>query len=215
MSDVSGLLRAERLALIEVLEGLTAAEWATPSLCGAWTVQEVGAHLAWAPVQSVGAAAAAMVRSGFRLNTMIAQTAVGWSQRGPDAVLVQLRSNAATAAKPVGMPEQSALVDAVVHSLDIRRPLGRSAPLSEPAFRRTAAFFTGLRWPMTMPIGDRNRGRIARLRLEALDLDWASGQGPEVRGSAESLLLLLAGRPVSADELSGPGVAGLDLTGVR
>ena len=36
---------AERARLADDLAGLTAAQWATPSLCGDWTVEEVVAHL--------------------------------------------------------------------------------------------------------------------------------------------------------------------------
>ena len=37
------------------------------------------------------------------------------------------------------------------------------------------------------------------------DVDWAFGRGPEVRGTAEALLMAIAGRPGLAAELSGPG----------
>src|SRR4051812_25631506 len=38
-------IHAERGALADDLAGLTPAQWATPSLCGDWTVEEVVAHL--------------------------------------------------------------------------------------------------------------------------------------------------------------------------
>ena len=46
MSELSDLIRTERLVFADYLETLSPDELATPSLCGAWTVQEVGAHLA-------------------------------------------------------------------------------------------------------------------------------------------------------------------------
>lgn len=52
--------------------------------------------------------------------------------------------------------------------------------------------------------GRRRNGR--GLRLVATDLDWSTGRGPEVRGTAEALLLAVAGRPVVLPELSGAGV---------
>jgi hypothetical protein len=39
----------------------------------------------------------------------------------------------------------------------------------------------------------------------ATDLDWTSGRGPKVRGTAEALLMAVAGRRGIAAELSGPG----------
>jgi uncharacterized protein (TIGR03083 family) len=43
---VGELTATERLAFVDLLEGLTPEQWATPSLCSAWTVQEVAAHVA-------------------------------------------------------------------------------------------------------------------------------------------------------------------------
>ena len=45
------------------------------------------------------------------------------------------------------------------------------------------------------------------VRLVATDLDWSHGKGPEARGSAEAVLMVLAGRPSVARELTGPGAA--------
>jgi hypothetical protein len=39
----------------------------------------------------------------------------------------------------------------------------------------------------------------------ATDTDWTHGAGPDVRASAEALLLLLYGRPVDPAELTGDG----------
>ncbi|MFI2477271.1 maleylpyruvate isomerase N-terminal domain-containing protein [Nocardia xishanensis] len=46
-------------------------------------------------------------------------------------------------------------------------------------------------------------------RLVATDLDWATGSGPEVRGSAEALALAVVGRTSVLDELEGEGLAEL------
>src|SRR5690349_16029544 len=113
MGDLGALIRAERLALIDLLETISGDEWSAPSLCDGWTVQ--------GPVE----AGVGMARNGFRLNRFIADSAVRWARRGTDAILEQLRVNAERGAKPMGVPEVAALADAVVHMLDIRRPLSR------------------------------------------------------------------------------------------
>ena len=51
--------------------------------------------------------------------------------------------------------------------------------------------------------------RSAGLRLVATDVDWSHGDGPEVRGTGEALLLAMTGRRVVLDELHGDGVATL------
>ena len=47
------------------------------------------------------------------------------------------------------------------------------------------------------------------LELTATDVEWSVGEGPEVRGPGEALLMAMAGRPQALDELDGPGLATL------
>ena len=204
-ATVRDVTRAHRLALIDTLEGLTADQWQTPSLCTEWRVVDVAAHLAWAPVLGVGAGAAAMVRHGLSMNRMIARSAGGWSERGREAILAQLRDNARSGATPIGMPPVAALADAVVHGLDVRRPLGLRGQVPVEALAPVADFALGTPWPLNVVVGGSARRRVAGVRLVATDAVWAHGSGPEVRASAEALLLLLYGRPVAAAELAGPG----------
>lgn len=49
------------------------------------------------------------------------------------------------------------------------------------------------------------KSRIEGLELVANDADWTSGEGPEVSGSALSLLMAATGRTAAAGDLSGPG----------
>jgi uncharacterized protein (TIGR03083 family) len=209
MTELLAVIRSERLDLVDYLETLTPAQWATPSLCGGWTVQDVAAHLAGAPALTPIAATIDLARAGFRPNRFIADTAVRWSRQGPAAILDQLRVNAAHDAKPLGVPRVASLVDAVVHALDIRRPLGTTRAIPVTAFRLAADFCAGTRWPASMMVGGSVQSRIQGLRLVADDLDWSWGAGPEVHGSAEALILVLTGRPIRAEELIGPGAATL------
>jgi uncharacterized protein (TIGR03083 family) len=209
MADLGGIIRSERLALIDFLDSLSPDEWATPSLCDGWTVQDVAAHLAVAPSAAPHAAFVALARGGFRLNRMIADMAVRYASRGPGPILDQLRINAETGAQPFGLPKQAPLTDALVHGLDIRRPLGASRVVTGEAFAPAADWLAGQRWPLTVPLGGKVRKTVAGLRLVAGDVGWSHGEGPEVRCSAEAILLLLTGRAVGRTELTGPGAAEL------
>lgn len=207
MPATTGVLRSERRAFLDTLRRLDDDQWQVPSLCTGWRVVDVAAHLAWAPVLGPGAATAALARHGFSMNRMIARSAVGWSDRGRPAILEQLERNLASGAKPVGMPEVAALADAVVHGLDVRRPLGLARQVPLEALAPVAAFALRTPWPLTAVVGGSARRRVAGVRLVATDADWAHGSGPEVLAPAETLLLLLYGRPVSPDELAGEGSA--------
>jgi hypothetical protein len=44
----------------------------------------------------------------------------------------------------------------------------------------------------------------------ATDVDWSTGRGPEVRGKAIDVLLLLANRRQVTTTLTGPGLSALD-----
>ena len=205
MTDHSELIRTERVALIELLETLTPEEWATQSLCHRWTVQAVAAHLAYASAAGPQRFGLELLRARGRINRMIGDMALRDAERGVPAILDQLRRNAETGAKPMGMPQPAALSDPVVHQLDIRVPLGKPRQVPVESFRRTADFFARTGFPGSLVVGGNVRKRVAGLRLVADDVDWSHGDGPEVHGKAESLLLMLAGRPIGADELTGPG----------
>ncbi|TWD72463.1 uncharacterized protein (TIGR03083 family) [Kribbella amoyensis] len=205
MGELDELIRTERLALVEFLTTLEPGEWATPSLCGEWTVQEVAAHLAWAPVLPLAETAGALVRSGFRMNKASAELAKRWALRGTDPIIEQLRSNADRNPKPPGVPAPAALVDAVVHQIDIRHPLGKPRAIPVAAFRDVADFSLSLRWPLNLSVGGSARKRVAGVRLVAIGYDWSHGDGPEAHLAAEGALRLLNGRPVDPDELNGPG----------
>ncbi len=205
VADRSELLRAARLPLVELLASLDEAGWATPSLCEGWTVQEVAAHLAWASVDPPLAVLAGFVRARFDVNRLNDENARSWARRGPAAVLAQLRAVADSGATPFGVPWPAPVVDAVVHELDVRRPLGRPRPIPEPVFQLVADFLVAARWPLPVLVGGDPQRRVAGVRLVATGTSWTSGDGPDVHASPEAVLLLLAGRRVDADDLAGPG----------
>jgi uncharacterized protein (TIGR03083 family) len=194
MTELAHLIRTERVAFVELLASLTDDQWRTPSLCSAWTVENVAAHLAWAPVAGVLEMARVCVRSGFRVNRMNADAAVRWTARGKPAILEQLRANAESGAKPMGVPPVAALTDAVVHGLDVRVPLGLPRPVNPDAFRLIADWTLASRWPATIPVGGNPRRRLRGIRLVATDAGWSWGEGAEVREPADRILLRILAR---------------------
>ena len=92
--------------------------------------------------------------------------------------------------------------DVTIHHEDIRRAVGL-APHVVPDDRMKFSLST-LRKD-TGPL--KAKKRSSGLRFVATDLDWAEGDGPEVRGPALSLLLAMGGRTVAIDECEGDGVA--------
>jgi len=52
----------------------------------------------------------------------------------------------------------------------------------------------------------KSKKKAAGLRFVANDIEWSHGDGPEVRGPAESLVLVMSGRPAGLDQLEGDGL---------
>jgi hypothetical protein len=48
--------------------------------------------------------------------------------------------------------------------------------------------------------------RVTGLRLVATDVHWSHGEGPEVSGTGEAILLAATGRPAALGELRGAGL---------
>lgn len=211
MADVAELIRSERLGLIGFLETLPEADWATPSLCLGWTVRDVAVHLASVSAIRPAEMPGWVVRGRFGPDGLNAALLRHWWGRSREEILDQLRVNAVEGRKPPGLPLPVELTDAVCHAIDIRRPLGRSGSVSAEAFAVVADLCAGLRWPVTTIFAGNARKLIHGLRLVADDVGWSRGQGPEVHGRSDVVLMLLTGRSVEAAEFTGPGAAALAL----
>ena len=194
--DIRALAVEERLELAAFLETLSPEQWEEPSLCTGWRVRDVVTHLVSYEELRPAALLARAVSGGFQLSWM---NALGVAeQRSPEELVAQLRRCDRPRGLTTTFGSRVALLDAVVHHQDIRRPLGMDRTV--PADRLLAALRFALVAP---PVGAfwRSRG----LRLVATDLEWATGSGPEIRGPGEALLLAITGRRPAVDELTGPG----------
>src|SRR3954447_398152 len=192
-------IHAERHALADDLSGLTDAQWHTKSQCGDWDVHQMLGHMLATATMSPGKFFGGIVKSGLRFEKF-SHDAVGHaSAGGPAATLAAFRANADSSKSPPG-PVDSWLGETLIHSEDIRRPLGMAHSYPTDAVVRTLDFYK----KSNLIVGAKKR--IAGLTLRATDADWSTGSGPPVEGPAMSLLLAMTGRKEVLDELSGDGV---------
>jgi uncharacterized protein (TIGR03083 family) len=196
--DLKRLAAEERADLAEFLATLSPRQWEEPTLCADWRVRDVVAHVISYDDLSVGGLAWRAVKGGFRPDRINALVLARDRDRSPEELLAALREHREPHGLPAAFGGMVALVDSVIHHQDIRRPLG--LPRHIPAERLLRTLEGALKAPL-LHASPRVRG----LRLEATDLDWTTGSGPEVRGPAEALLMAIAGRHGVVDELSGPG----------
>lgn len=195
------LIAVERRALADLVDGLTPEQLATPSLCAGWTVRDVVAHLTTTTRWTVGAVVRAAVRAREDFDRMVVQVARDRSVRStPAELLGRLRESASSARRMPGSGPMDPLMDLVVHAQDVSRPLGRPYRSPDAVVLASLAYVAGNRF-LGAP------RRFAGLQLVATDAEWSSGAGPQVRGPAEDLLLVAAGRPAGLVALDGPGLA--------
>jgi uncharacterized protein (TIGR03083 family) len=199
--DIEALIAEERHRFADLLDSLTPEQLAAPSLCGLWTVQEVAGHLLAAVAAPRSWLLPAMLRSGFRLHRANAELASRMAQRPAAEIAAGLRRHAVHPFKPPIVGYLGPLTDLQVHRQDICRPLGLPVDLRPEPLRRSLDFLVGRR-----AVGFTAKGWPAGLRCEAVDLEWAWGSGPVLRGTGEALLMALTGRTVALADLDGDGV---------
>jgi uncharacterized protein (TIGR03083 family) len=201
-TDLWPTIHAERDALAADLEALTDDQWATPSLCSGWTVRDVLAHMTatakTTPPQFFGR----LIGSGFSFNKVQLKGIAAETGGSPSETLARFRAEVNSSRHPPG-PTATWLGETIVHSEDVRRPLGFTHQYPAAAAVQAAEFYTG----SNLLIGAKKR--VSGLRLRATDTDWSHGTGPEVAGPIVSLVLAMTGRQAALDDLSGDGVATL------
>lgn len=191
----------ERRTLADLLDGLSPEQWRTQSLCSEWTVRDVAAHLVVPLEVGIPGFALAMIASGGSFDRANVRLAAKQARRPTSEIASLLREKAEHRFTPPGAGPEAPLTDLLVHGLDLRRPLGIDREI--PAGRAR----TSLDWLTTKTAkGLVDDGVVGEFTLEARDIGWIHGDGPVVRGNADSLLLALTGRAIALDELEGDGV---------
>ncbi len=193
-------IHSERAQLADTWAGLTSDQWATPSWCEAWSVQDAAGHVLAAAEQTPWNFYKEMISAGFqvqRLRRPGGQTPRGHRPRraGSSPPGPYLITNHPPA------PVMAMLGEIVAHGEDIRRPLGIKHEMPEEALVAVAD-----NWKKSnLLIGAKRR--IAGLRLCATDSDWTHGDGPEVSGPMVALVLSMSRRRGTHADLTGDGVA--------
>lgn len=193
---------AERAALAEDLAALDDAQWAQPSLCGRWVIEEVVAHLTAAASTGMVRWIASAVDARFDFDLHNDRRLAEHRGATPAETLERFRRILTSTTSPLG-PTAAWLGEVVVHAQDIRRPLGlRRAPAVE-AVTEVARFYARKNYTVA------SRSTIEGLRVEATDGPFATGAGPLVNGTTLALTMVMAGRRAYCHDLTGPGVSTL------
>ena len=201
--DTWKMVDDERTDLADLTESFTSEQWDAPTLCTAWKVRDVVAHVTEGATLTGGKTIVTAAKYGFRINKMLNDEAIKGGVAPIEDLRTHLRATVDMRRTPPGVKAAGLLSDELIHQQDIRRALGVPRRIPEERLRvvldetaKTGASF--------LPA----KKRIKGLHLRATDIDWASGDAgsAEVAGPGEAVLMALAGRPVALDDLPGPGV---------
>ena len=193
----------ERRRIADLLDGLDAAQLATPSLCEGWDVKTVGAHLVSVLAGGIRRVNWWTLRLGSADRAMD-ELARRHARLPPAEIAAALRELADHRYWRPPPKAPGLLAEVLVHSGDMRIPLGLACE-PDPHLTATAMDFLTGPWPMgVVPLG-----RLRGIRWRATDMDRSWGEGQEIRGRAAELMMAAASRTQVLDALEGPGLARL------
>ena|ERR1700681_3819370 len=198
-TDVWPIIHAERKALAADLDSLGEAQWETRTLCDQWTVRDVLAHMTATAKIGPPAFFGKLITSGFSLKKVQAKDIAAQRGNSPSDTLARFKAEVNSNTHPPG-PTDTWLGEVIIHSEDIRRPLGLTHDYPANAVVRVADFYKG----SNLIIGAKRR--ITGLQLRATDTAWQHGEGPDVSGPIISLVMAMTGRKAALADLSGDGV---------
>lgn len=207
--DYAALMWAETADLAAFATGLPEADWDHPSLCDGWRVRDVIGHMCVGHTESLASILVEVARHRFDIDAGSKVASVEFADAHAPTELAALIADIAAHHTRKGIsrliPTKAGFTDHLVHHQDIRRPLGR--PREIPEERLVAALDS-----LTQHLGSSMpaKKRLEGLKVTATDVDWARGEGPEVRGPAEAIVLASLGREVALADLQGDGVARLE-----
>lgn len=195
----AGKLRRD---LADTIEGLSPEQLQQKSLCDEWTNEGVLAHVTSFVATGFPKFMLTVAKHRGNFDSASLEMAQTQLDRPTADVLATLRAKSTKSSALPIFPEELTMADTMIHTQDVKRPLGLPASFDEQSQRTALEFLTSHKMATTLV----NRPPIEDVKLTASDLDWSFGEGAEISGTAEAIMMGLAARPSALDDLSGDGV---------
>ena len=205
--DYDRLRTAELASISEFAHTLSDDQWDHTTLCAGWRVRDVVSHMTLGYTTPMLRMIGMLAKYRFNVPKASAEGSAEFGSEHTPAEILAVFDTIHRDGVRKGISHvisaKEGLLDHIVHHQDMRRPLGMQRQVPEE--RLVAAL--GVAPGISGFVGSKKRA--AGLRLVATDVEWTHGEGPEVRGPGEAILLALTGRRAVLDELVGEGVATL------
>ncbi len=199
MADLMPMVHAERQSLADFLGTLTPEQWTAPTWCDKWNVQDLVGHLVAAGKITAPHFFGGFIRTGFSFDRFVEGDLRQYRAGSPAEVKARFDGIIASNRKPPG-PTYVALGEVMVHGEDIRRPLGARGQHPTEHLLTLAELYKKTGPPL------RAKKRVVGLKLRATDVDWSTGDGPEISGPCMSLIHAMVGRTGALADCEGDGV---------
>lgn len=191
---VGEMFTTEQDAFTGLIRELTREQWELPSLCPGWTVRDVVVHAAFHSHRGL--------KETFGSTTKYTALLV---ERAHADTIDGLIAWFASPAPPRARRSRINVCELVIHQQDVRRAVASDRDYPPDTLRMCLD-------QCSTVVGNAliiaRRHRLGHgVRLAANDISWSKGNGPEVVGDGEAILMAIAGRPAALADLTGPGVA--------
>jgi uncharacterized protein (TIGR03083 family) len=199
MADLMPMIHAERASLAGFLGTLTPEQWTAPTWCEKWNVQQLTGHLVAAANVTAPHFFYGLVMTGFSFDAFVDKDLRKYAA-GTSAEVEQRFGGIINSTRTPPGPKYVALGEVMVHGEDIRRSLGAKGDHPAEHLVTLADLYKKTGAPL------RAKERLEGLKLTATDVDWSTGDGPDVSGPAMSLILAMVGREKALADCTGAGV---------
>jgi len=190
---VATMFAVEQEAFAGLIRSLTPEQWERPSLCPGWTVRDVVVHAAF------------HTHRGLRetLGSTEKYTPLLVERAHADTIDGLIAWFASPAPRSAG--NKINVCELVIHQQDVRRAVGSPRDYPGDTIRMCLEQCTTVLGNVFIIARKHRLGH--GVRLVATDISWSKGNGPEVAGTGEAILMTIAGRAAALADLTGPGVA--------
>jgi len=199
MADLMPMVHAERRSLADFLDTIPPEQWSAATWCDQWNVQQLVGHLTAAGNITAPHFFTGLIKSGFSFDKFVNGDLQQYAQGSPADVRARYDKIIDSNRTPPG-PAYVALGEVMCHGEDIRRALGSQGEHPAEHLVTLAELYKKTGPPL------RAKKRLAGLSMQATDVEWSTGEGPEVRGPCMSLILAMVGRSGALADCEGDGV---------